>query len=510
MRTSTALRLGRTPVAGVHLSYDHLYTIQILGKTLESARKAPRRLWEDGQKLSRVDRWTGKACNFWVHLRLVAYANKRGQSLQSTYAKGKGLKNNHLTMARKSNAPSKAAPSKEYLVPDMASESESDNEYRYKLPHYATPTSQKSSKKGSVGTPNRPIKIPDISAGSASQPIWISDAETTDYDTETDVSNIAIRGTRTPKTRPGRSPVSVHSQPQQKKSPAKKGKSPQKKAPVVAKKAEESVEPNETTESKPKKSTQAKDSEESANEKKSKRFPRMIVKPKKPVVDMNALSEEGDDKDLEKELKEIALNGRSGMISGTPGAFDLEKGKKRTSGSSVPAGEDDADRSWHTPFSLNKPTNSRRQKLYLLVAILGLITVTSCLILVIKSGKNRSSDVFFDEPAMDARQEQMHKVVTRVTDSDILGNPTTAQFKARRWLLFRDDEISEFDEDRVIQRYSLACFFFATAGDEKWNQNNWMDGHECDNDWMGINCNEAGKVRAIVLGKFIPQVKKTW
>ena len=208
---------------------------------------------------------------------------------------------------------------------------------------------------------------------------------------------------------------------------------------------------------------------------------------------------------LEQELEEIALNWRSGMISGTPSAHDIEKGKKLSifsmAPSAGPIGEDEADKSWHeNPISDEKPKSYRRQRWYLLLSVAGLITIIGCLIFVSKGGK-KNDKVMETEPNLTSKQQDMHNVLERVTDAEILKNPVTPQHKARKWLLFVDRDLPSTDEERIIQRYALACLYFSTSGDTKWNEHNWLTGDECgETPWTGLNCNSEGEVRAIMLG----------
>ena len=117
---------------------------------------------------------------------------------------------------------------------------------------------------------------------------------------------------------------------------------------------------------------------------------------------------------MEKELEEIALNGRSGMISGTPGAYDIEKGKNKSLSSFVPPmaplDEDDADKSWHNPISDLKPKNKSRHRWYLLLSLIGLFAIIGCLVFVLKDNKSQP-DVMETEPDLTERQQAMQNVI---------------------------------------------------------------------------------------------------
>lgn len=526
-------------------------------------------------------------------------------------------------------------------VPDLSSESESDDNFAYRLPRYAAQNHAGKQRRRPAGTPERPIKIPDMDVvGTANQPIWISDAEASGTETETDTSQVAVKGVRIskstgsqrkpppvanlltgptvprpPRTKPNpvpdetesttpstptsaafveskvitpprtiqtkksspvkkpssksspkhstespstpntevtpRTPEAKKTPPSRKKtskrstdSPEAAGTPPKASSPKSPSESSNKVKAKKTLEDTPKSSniTQAKVASKSAKLEKRKEEGREIKterntttaekSPKKTVikesptqqqhpsspvrsakdtrqptptkryhvVDMTTLSQE-DDPALEKELEDIILNGRSGMISGTPGAHDIEKGRNIARRPAPPIEEDDADKSWHTPIVTNKPNNKRRQRFYLILAVLGLLSVTGCLIQVLLSKKKVDGSNLDDtEPPLNDLQQAMHDIVTRITDSTILSSSTTPQYQARKWLLFQDTELTDANEDRVTQRYALACFYYATNGANSWIPTNWLIGNECDEPWYGLNCNTAGSVRAVVLG----------
>lgn len=205
---------------------------------------------------------------------------------------------------------------------------------------------------------------------------------------------------------------------------------------------------------------------------------------------------------MEQELKEIALNGRSGMISGTPGAHDIENGKSVVKPARPIDVEDEADKSFNTLVPNQSNKKQRRQRWMLLLCVLGLLAITGGLLYVLL-GKDEAEEkaVLFEDPDLSNRQQAMKNIMGRITDPAILSQPNSPQYQAAQWLLFSDTEIMEVVEERVVQRYALACLYFATGGKE-WNINNWLDGYECADDaWMGIGCNPTGDVRALVLGK---------
>ena len=200
------------------------------------------------------------------------------------------------------------------------------------------------------------------------------------------------------------------------------------------------------------------------------------------------------------------------MIGGTPSkaVSDIENGKSQPPPTPPVANhfvEDAADKSGHTFLTVSSETKTPRNKkvaLFLVLAAL-LVLIVGILSAVLKKDK---SDPLYpsDDQALTDRQQVIHGILTQVTRPGVLADPTTPQYQARRWILFRDTDLDEISEERVAQRYALACFFFATGGDT-WKENNWLDGHECEanNIWDGISCSPEGDVRAIVFGKLCLQ-----
>lgn len=392
---------------------------------------------------------------------------------------------------------------------------------RNKLPHYGTPTTpvlKSSNMSRTPGTPDRPILINDDgTAGTPNEPIWVSDSEVTDNESEADVSNIAIRGVR--KSRPDQ-PASIPKASTKKKQARSKSKETRehrklKESPLSTPQMEgrSSLISANSPSSQRKPNSPLAGSRESPNYRKITQKDLKSSTPrsssKSPSTNIASLSHQ-EDPMLEQELEEIALNWRVGAISGTPSAYDLEKGKeKETNVPSfvppvAPLAEDEADRSWHNGISdVTKPKMKNRQRWYLLLSITGLLVITSCLIFVLKSEK-KDKGVYEMEPNLTSRQQRMHDLLVKVTDSSILQNSNTPQHQARRWLLFRDSDFSSSDEGQIIQRYVLACFYFATGGGkQKWDEHNWLSGSECgETPWKGLSCSNEGEVRAIVLGKY--------
>eukprot|EP00934_Nitzschia_sp_Nitz4_P004596 Nitzschia sp. Nitz4//scaffold68_size99682//7058//9762//NITZ4_004551-RA/size99682-snap-gene-0.7-mRNA-1//-1//CDS//3329556554//4586//frame0 len=420
-------------------------------------------------------------------------------------------------------------------------ESDDDDDFAYRLPHYATSKSKKS------GTKDRPIKIPDlVASGTSEEPIWISDQEVSGTDTETDTSNVAIKGTRMPKPHATNMPATVTTKRHRsRKTESSKQVLERSKAKVTRSKkvvaevtgqgprsplpanVEDSPTGVMATEVSPKATPKLSNTSQSksvvqspvpekaspkpvvletpkkntAKDAKVKKSPRTTTNqkvdtPEKTVEAENTNPFGEEDPALEKELEEIALTGRSGMISGTPGAHDIEKGKNFFRKPAPPLVEDEADRSWHSPITTNKPRNQKRQRLYLIGSLLVLLAVTAGMIQIIVSKKRGSHG---SEDNMSKLQKSIDEILQRTMDSTAMSTSGTPQYKARKWLLFQDSTLKAANDEEIIQRFSLATFYFASGGDS-WSSNNWLTGSECgDEPWSGLNCDDDGGVRAVVL-----------
>lgn len=104
-----------------------------------------------------------------------------------------------------------------------------------------------------------------------------------------------------------------------------------------------------------------------------------------------------------------------------------------------------------------------------------------------------------------ARQESLHNIIKAAVPANVLTDPDTPQYRAHQWLLYEDSlglaPASGASQDRVIQRYTLAAFFFSTGGPRSWKTHNWMEGDECAEEWEGVGCTSDGVAHVISLSK---------
>ena len=217
-----------------------------------------------------------------------------------------------------------------------------------------------------------------------------------------------------------------------------------------------------------------------------------------------------EDGELERELEEIAINGRGGMIGGLPikPRDDLEKGSDGTRESCTEWEEDEADKSWHDPLQpddLDKAIKRRRFVLGSICSVLLLAAMAMAFYFGLGRKSGGSDTGGTSASALDARQQAISDIIASVTNPSLLIQPDTAQYHARQWMLYSDTDSYVVAEEKIIQRYSLVTFYFATSGDQSWNPTNWLTGDECaqNNVWFGLNCNTQGVVRALAFGKYL-------
>jgi len=132
----------------------------------------------------------------------------------------------------------------------------------------------------------------------------------------------------------------------------------------------------------------------------------------------------------------------------------------------------------------------------LLIVIVVVISVTV-------SGRDKNAE---SAPASPSRDQALMDIVSTISSSQALSDPTSPQYKAKAWLILDDPLLltpsETITDQRILQRYALAVFYFATGGPETWNPNSWMQGNECSGQfWIGLSCNDNDEVRAIAFGK---------
>lgn len=155
----------------------------------------------------------------------------------------------------------------------------------------------------------------------------------------------------------------------------------------------------------------------------------------------------------------------------------------------------------------------RRRKLlkYALVALSVALVVSIIVVAVVSFGGDSSQNASNVSSTASAREQALDTILLRISSKTDLADPSAPQYKARQWLLYKDSlwthPAQAVPGERVIQRYVMAVFYFATGGLSSWSENNWLQGDECKDasgdttDWIGLACNSYGEVQTIAFGK---------
>jgi hypothetical protein len=115
---------------------------------------------------------------------------------------------------------------------------------------------------------------------------------------------------------------------------------------------------------------------------------------------------------------------------------------------------------------------------------------------------------------MSRRQQELSRVLSGILGEEALMNASSPQARAYQWMIFEDTLWSDKEEynvadNVVVQRYSLAVFYFATNGPDGWIEDNWLKSGECGklSKWKGIECDQQGMVRAMTFGRLLTSIQ---
>ena len=96
------------------------------------------------------------------------------------------------------------------------------------------------------------------------------------------------------------------------------------------------------------------------------------------------------------------------------------------------------------------------------------------------------------------RSIDINNVVSSISSSDTPGSP---QNLAKSWLLNNDTATNAcHGTNQILQRFSLAVFFYSTLGSNWFNNNFWL-GQKGECEWHGVICTN-GTVTSLELGTF--------
>ena len=157
------------------------------------------------------------------------------------------------------------------------------------------------------------------------------------------------------------------------------------------------------------------------------------------------------------------------------------------------------------------PGRKRKASLMWVALALTSLIITGIVVVVAKLvfGGNDNGAGGDDVPAvLTTRQQMLSDIIDSLSDASDLSDTTSPQSRARKWLLFEQelmlDPAGELATKRVIQRYSLAVFYYATGGPTFWQPSNWLQSDECgESFWDGLYCNEDSDVLTLAMGKFL-------
>ncbi|CAB9501521.1 LRR receptor-like serine threonine-protein kinase [Seminavis robusta] len=125
--------------------------------------------------------------------------------------------------------------------------------------------------------------------------------------------------------------------------------------------------------------------------------------------------------------------------------------------------------------------------LLLVVIVVVAVVVTKSkedTIVIVEATQSPTSNPTF-APTTWTVQDYVLNLLPEATVNSVLQDVLSAQAQAFDWIMedLMQNADQDFTEDRIVQRFVLATFFFATGGIESWSQNdNWLNHtvHECD------------------------------
>lgn len=143
-------------------------------------------------------------------------------------------------------------------------------------------------------------------------------------------------------------------------------------------------------------------------------------------------------------------------------------------------------------------------KRLIITAGIGLLLIVIVVVIsVTVSGRNTNQESAAPVPE---RDQELLEIMSTISSSESLSDPSSPQYMAKLWMIEEDPlQLTPSDtvsDERILQRYSLAVFYFATGGPESWDPNSWLQGEPCSGSfWIGLSCNDSDEVRAIAFGK---------
>jgi hypothetical protein len=154
----------------------------------------------------------------------------------------------------------------------------------------------------------------------------------------------------------------------------------------------------------------------------------------------------------------------------------------------------DADRE-SVDTAKNKPTPCYCSGWFKALAVLVVIAAIAAAVAIPLTSSKDDGTVSFTHDQIVARTEQLLPVLTSVSNETQLMNATSPQGAAFMWMASQDRMSPIENESRtpretelIIQRYTLAVFYYSTMGDNWFSSDGWLDGQREECRWEHVNC----------------------
>jgi hypothetical protein len=142
---------------------------------------------------------------------------------------------------------------------------------------------------------------------------------------------------------------------------------------------------------------------------------------------------------------------------------------------------------------------SKRWKLKILLFVLFVIGTVTALSIVFTRDRNGPTDSPTIDPTKTIRFAEMTTVIGSSFEADFPNSPL--QVSALDWLANEDPANLAVDTNptTLLERFTLALFYFATQGDEWSSQRNFLTVNAVCS-WSGLECNDQGILTKIDIG----------
>jgi hypothetical protein len=120
-----------------------------------------------------------------------------------------------------------------------------------------------------------------------------------------------------------------------------------------------------------------------------------------------------------------------------------------------------------------------------LLTVISLMILVGSIIAIYGGGAKKGQAALQSSPAPTAPTD-IEAFVTTLVGAEVLQDPDSLASKALEWLEETHDE-ENFDNERLQQRFALACLYLSTSSQGWKNKHGWLNrGNECN--WYGVLC----------------------